>query len=179
MELCKRHHCSMNDDGPSRTALGAATHRAAHQVLDGAQIFPDRLAIPILPDARSAIEEARAHPEHRRLRLFIAGRHRVFEDLAQRQSIIGPTEVVLLGAGLDTFGYRHADMPDLRVWEIDHPASQDWKRTRLVEAGISVPGTSTLSASTSKPTTSPQNWTAPASIERAGWCSAGSESCRT
>jgi len=130
----------VNHDGPSRTALGAATHRAAHQVLDDARIFRDRLAVPILPDAQMAIEEAEAHPERRRLRLFIAGRHRIFEDLAEQQSTLGPAQVVVLGAGLDTFPYRHAATPDLHVWEVDHPASQAWKRIRLADAGIPVPG---------------------------------------
>jgi methyltransferase (TIGR00027 family) len=46
----------------------------------------------------------------------------------------------VLGAGLDTFACRNPLGPELRVFEVDHPATQAWKRGRLAEAGIPVPG---------------------------------------
>ncbi len=46
-------------------------------------------------------------------------------------------QYAVLGAGLDTYGYR-AD-PGVRVFEIDHPATQEWKRGLLAAAGIPVP----------------------------------------
>ncbi|WP_234880948.1 class I SAM-dependent methyltransferase [Mycobacteroides salmoniphilum] len=48
---------------------------------------------------------------------------------------------MLLGAGLDTFAYRNTT-PDLQVFEIDHPAIQEWKRARLTAVGITIPETS-------------------------------------
>jgi methyltransferase (TIGR00027 family) len=53
----------------------------------------------------------------------------------------GVDQYVLLGAGLDSFAYRRADPADgLRIFEVDQPASQGWKRQRLAEIGIGVPG---------------------------------------
>ena len=54
-------------------------------------------------------------------------------------------QYVILGAGLDTFAYRQPplDRP-LRIWEVDHPATQAWKRQRLEEAAIAIPGNLTF-----------------------------------
>ena len=51
----------------------------------------------------------------------------------------------MLGAGLDTFAYRLEPTDDLRVFELDHPATQADKRRRLAEAQIAEPGTSPMS----------------------------------
>jgi methyltransferase (TIGR00027 family) len=52
---------------------------------------------------------------------------------------------VLLGAGLDTFGYRNPFADRLRVFEVDHPATQAWKRAQVEAAGIVVPASLTFS----------------------------------
>jgi methyltransferase (TIGR00027 family) len=123
----------------SRTAIGAAGHRAAHQVLDGASIFVDPFATRILgKDLDSALADA-SDPSRRRLRLFIALRGRIAEDAARRAIGGGVRQIVVLGAGLDTFGYRVAPAERLRVFEVDHPATQAEKHRRLTEAEISVP----------------------------------------
>lgn len=125
---------------PSRTALGAAGHRAAHQVLEGGRIFKDPLALRILgQDAEAAIERARQDPSQRRLRLFIAVRSRFAEDALAVAVEGGVRQVVLLGAGLDTYAYRTPLEHRLRVFEVDHPTTQTWKRERLRDAEISVP----------------------------------------
>src|ERR1700689_5401216 len=91
----------------SRTALGAAGHRAAHQALEGGRIFADPLAMPILgEDAESAVAEAREDPRRTGLRLFIATRSRFAEEAARRAIGKGVRQIVVLGAGLDTFAYR-------------------------------------------------------------------------
>ena len=69
------------------------------------------------------------------LRLFIAARHRFAEDSLSAAVARGTTQAVVLGAGLDTFGYRNPH-PALRVWEVDHPDTGAWKRDRLAAAGI-------------------------------------------
>jgi O-methyltransferase involved in polyketide biosynthesis len=47
---------------------------------------------------------------------------------------------VILGAGLDSFAYRRRDLLDrLRVFEVDHPATQSWKRRRLAAIGVDLP----------------------------------------
>jgi methyltransferase (TIGR00027 family) len=124
----------------SVTALGAAGHRAAHQVLERGLVFADPLALPILgPDADEALALARERPERRPLRLFIAMRSRFAEDSARRAMAEGVRQILVLGAGLDTFAYRLEPPHDLLMFELDHPATQRDKRRRLAEARIAEP----------------------------------------
>jgi len=124
----------------SRTALGAAGHRAAHQTLEGGSIFKDPLAQAILgPDADDAIAFSAAKPDRRGLRLFIAMRSRFAEDSALRAIGKGVRQILVLGAGFDTFAYRLNPQVGAAVYELDHPATQREKRRRLETAGISEP----------------------------------------
>ena len=131
----------MREGQASVTALGAAGHRAAHQVLERGFVFADPLALPILgPDADGAVALARERPERRPLRLFIAMRSRFAEDSAREAIADGVRQILVLGAGLDTFAYRLKPTREMRVFELDHPATQDEKRRRLAEARIVEPG---------------------------------------
>ncbi|NED62732.1 class I SAM-dependent methyltransferase, partial [Streptomyces sp. SID10244] len=76
-------------------------------------------------------------------RLFFAARARFAEDHVGAAVAAGVRQVVILGAGLDTFAYRNPH-PGVRIFEVDHPATQAWKRDRLVAAGIEVPETLTF-----------------------------------
>lgn len=135
----------MQPEQPSRTALGAAAHRAVHQVLERGRIFADPLAVRILgADVEAAVRDAKNDPSRRRLRLFIAVRARFAEDALTAAVADGVRQLVVLGAGLDTYAYRSAFGESLRVFEVDHPATQAWKQQRLVEAEIPVPGTLTF-----------------------------------
>ncbi|GAA1790880.1 class I SAM-dependent methyltransferase [Nocardioides hankookensis] len=128
----------MREGEPSRTAFGAATYRAVHQDVDGGRIFRDPLAWQILGidrEATLAEPEATARP---RLRVFIAARHRFAEDSLAAAVERGVAQVVVLGAGLDTFAYRNP-FAGTRVFEVDFPATGVWKRERLADAGIEVP----------------------------------------
>jgi methyltransferase (TIGR00027 family) len=130
---------------PSRTALAAAAHRAAHQVLEGGRIFADPLALRILGDeAETAVREAREDPSKRRMRLFIAVRTRFAEDALAAAVERGVRQLVVLGAGLDTFAYRNPFGDSLRVFEVDHPATQAWKQERLDAAAIPLPASLTF-----------------------------------
>jgi methyltransferase (TIGR00027 family) len=130
----------MQQGQPSRTALGAAFHRAANQVLEGGFIFADPLAARILgAEAPAAIAAAKNDPSRRKLRLFVAARTRFAEDALAAAIPRGVRQLVVLGAGLDTYAYRAALGESLRVFEVDHPATQVWKRQRLAEAAIPVP----------------------------------------
>jgi methyltransferase (TIGR00027 family) len=132
----------MLEQQPSRTAWMAATHRAAHQVLEHGFIFSDPLALRILgQEAEALVQDAREHPERRGMRAFIAARANLAEA-AVRAGVEqrGVSQLVVLGAGLDTFAYRNPLAGRLRVFEVDHPATQAWKRRRLTEAGIAAPG---------------------------------------
>jgi methyltransferase (TIGR00027 family) len=125
---------------PSRTARAAAVHRAAHQVLEGGHIFCDPLALRILgEDAAAVAREAEHHPSGRRMRIFIAVRTRFAEDALAAAVEHGVRQLVVLGAGLDTYAYRGALAGRLRIFEVDHPATQVWKRACLAGAGIPLP----------------------------------------
>jgi methyltransferase (TIGR00027 family) len=124
---------------PSRTAFGAALLRALHQDLDEPRIFTDPLAWRILGGDRDGLRELGESSGPPGLRRFVAARHRFAEDSLARAVAAGTTQVVVLGAGFDTFAYRNP-FPGTRVFEVDHPATGAWKRERLAEAGIAVPG---------------------------------------
>lgn len=125
----------------SRTAFGAATHRAVHQLLEAGRIFADPLAVPILgPDAEKMMREAMGEPRQRALRFFLAARARYAESrLADGVAGRGIRQLVVMGAGLDTFAYRSPYGESLPVFEIDHPDTQAWKRDKLREAAIAEP----------------------------------------
>lgn len=128
----------MRPGEPSRTAFGAAAHRAVHQDLDGARVFVDPLAWTILGADRSTILAKAEAAGRTWLRLFVAARHRFAEDGLAAAVDRGTRQVVVLGAGLDTFAYRNPH-PGVRVFEVDHPATAAWKAARLRESGITVP----------------------------------------
>src|SRR5277367_1125693 len=130
----------MHEGRASRTAIGAAGHRAAHQVLERGLVFTDPLALAILgQDADEAIAVAKEKPERRPLRFFIALRSRFAEDSARRAIGQGVRQILVLGAGLDTFAYRLETADRLKVFELDHPATQSDKRRHLGEANIAEP----------------------------------------
>ena len=120
----------MQTGRPSRTAYAAARHRALHQILEGGRIFADPLAVAILGESEAALAEAASRdPRGGRMRLFIAIRSRFAEDALRRGGRCrGVSQLVVLGAGLDTYAYRGAMRDKLRIFEVDHPATQAWKR---------------------------------------------------
>ena len=131
--------------GPSRTAVLTAAARALHREEPPPWILDDYLAREL------AGEEGRALGE--RLRAELSGpnlvafsrwmcvRARFPEDIVEDAVAGGVRQYVILGAGLDSFAYRRADLLDrLRVFEVDQPATQAWKRGRLAELGLDQPG---------------------------------------
>ncbi len=71
-------------------------------------------------------------------RLFTAARSRIAEDALSSAVERGVRQIVILGAGLDTFALRNPH-GDLNIYEVDHPATQAWKLERLAEAQIALP----------------------------------------
>ena len=126
----------------SRTAVGAAAYRAAHQILDKPLVFADPLAVRILCGAGEEALKQRLEPEQaqiwRRMRAFMAARSRFTEETLAEAVPNGTSQFVILGAGLDTFAYRHP-YPRLTVLEVDQPATQAFKRAQLAAAAIDVP----------------------------------------
>lgn len=126
---------------PSHTARGAAAYRAIHQTLEGGIIFSDPFASRILDDeTRARLDETAADLSLRPMRLFIAARSRFSEDALAACVVRGVRQIVVLGAGLDTFSLRNPHVGlSVRVFEVDYPATQDWKRERLMQAGLAIP----------------------------------------
>ena len=131
----------MQADAPSRTALGAASYRAVHQVVDRGVLFEDPLAVPIagFADDADARDAADADPASTRMRWFISARSRFADERVFGAVADGAQQVVVLGAGLDTLAYRWRAPSGVRIFEVDHPATQAWKRRRLVEIGVAEP----------------------------------------
>ncbi|RSL16990.1 methyltransferase (TIGR00027 family) [Edaphobacter aggregans] len=133
----------MQHANPSRTALRVAMRRAAHQLYDARPlVLDDPIAVPILgPDYLLEVHKTatKLHkPFSVALRAFLVARSRYAEDLLAQSVARGVIQYVLLGAGLDTFAHRNP-YPSLRVFEVDHPATQQWKRELLETSGISTP----------------------------------------
>jgi methyltransferase (TIGR00027 family) len=130
---------------PSFSALTAAAARAAHLIVDGEPaIFADPLAAALLGDrAEELIGYHRLHGTHPVLsgaRVQVTCRSRYAEHALARAAGDGVTQYVILGAGLDSFAYRGGLLAGrVRVFEVDHPASQEVKRAALAAAGIEVP----------------------------------------
>jgi methyltransferase (TIGR00027 family) len=125
----------------SQTALLAAAARAAHLIVDAEPyIFADTLAATLLDDrADEFIDYHRNHGRHVVLagaRAQVICRSRYAEG---RVSASRADQYVILGAGLDSFAYRSTS--PMRVFEVDHPATQALKRDNLARAGIAVPDT--------------------------------------
>ena len=139
MDSVKREH-------PSHTALRVALRRAAHQVYDAHPlVFDDPIAVPMLGRYAEELERTPGRNASRKprpfsvgLRAFLVARSRYAEDMLAQAVKRGVTQYVLLGAGLDTFAHRNP-YPSLRVFEVDHPATQLWKRELLLGTRLPTP----------------------------------------
>ena len=123
--------------------------RAAHQLYDEPPlVFADPLAMRVLPmeaqvEVRGREEMERTQPFARGMRAFVCARSRFAEDALSQAIVTGVRQYIVLGAGLDTYAGRSPHR-DLRIFEVDHPATQAWKRDRLARSGIHVPNTVTF-----------------------------------
>jgi len=135
----------MEEGGSSRTAIWTATLRAAHYLLDREpKILDDPFARAFA--GFSTDEEllkglnALVYPDLARMRTLFALRNRYAEDELVRTIEHGISQYIILGAGLDSFAYRRPDLlRTIDVYEVDHPASQTWKRARIEDLGIKIP----------------------------------------
>ena len=121
----------------SITAARTATYRAEHQLVETVRVFEDPFAARLLGD--DAVPPGdEAVPGRAGTRAFVVTRARYAEDRLAHAVRHGAATYIVLGAGLDTFALRNP-FPDLSVVEIDHPATQAWKRERYAAAGLAVP----------------------------------------
>ncbi len=131
--------------GPSRTAVVMAVARAAHRDEPPPWVLDDDVSFALAgPDAVAVREElvARLSPDSLvAFTRWACVRARLPEDVTEEALESLVRQYVVLGAGLDTFAYRRTDLLSrgLRVFEVDHPATQEWKRERLRLLGIHPP----------------------------------------
>jgi methyltransferase (TIGR00027 family) len=129
----------------SDTAALTAMLRAAHQLVDDEpRIVDDPIAVRLVDDAtRDLITSQPAALFSGALmipRAAVLLRSRYAEDLLAQAVAQGVGQFVILGAGLDTFAFRQpAFARQLQIYEVDHPATQAWKRERLAAAGVAAP----------------------------------------
>lgn len=129
---------------PSQSAILTAAARALHRLEPPPLVLDDTLALAL--GGENAVELMariqRELPPEALLSFsrWVCVRARVPEDIVEQAVANGVDQYVILGAGLDSFAYRRVDLSGhLRVFEIDHPASQEWKRRRIESVGIPVP----------------------------------------
>ena len=134
---------------PSRTAVLTAAARALHREEPPPWVLDDPLAIKLAgEDGPVLIERMRTELSHESMLDFtrwVAGRGRFVEDLVEEAAADGVGQYVILGAGLDSFAYRHHELlRKLRVFEVDQPGSQAWKLRRLESLDIARPANLTF-----------------------------------
>ena len=141
-------HDSVPNPVPKPSALRVAIIRAAHQLLDNPVVFEDSLALRVLGNEEA--ERLRRDllrynaPALLSLRASLVVRSRLAEDEWAQARGCGVRQYVILGAGLDTYAYRHLTDDESRIYEVDLPSMQRWKRDCLRMAGIEEPASLTF-----------------------------------
>ncbi|MET7512977.1 class I SAM-dependent methyltransferase [Streptomyces sp. NPDC005480] len=127
---------------PDSSAVRVALWRALHVRIDAPpHVFEDEVGLE-LADPEAGWQDRPDMDPHATsgFRAAIVSRARFVEDLIDERIDDGITQYVVLGAGLDTFAQRRPDVAGrVRVFEIDQPETQAWKRRRLIELGYGVP----------------------------------------
>lgn len=126
---------------PDNTAVRVALWRALHTIDDAPpHVFVDRLGLALVAPEEGWRERPDMGPFTRPFRASIVARARFVEDLVEERLAQGVAQYVILGAGLDTFSQRRAELAArLAVFEIDQPTTQAWKQQRLAALGLPIP----------------------------------------
>jgi methyltransferase (TIGR00027 family) len=137
-----RDALALTDPGPDSTAARVALWRALHVQLDPPpHVLEDEVGLRLLAPGDGWRRRPDMDPlGTRRSRASIVARARFIEDLVAEQAGRGVRQYVILGAGLDTFAQRRPELASrLRVFEVDRPGPQTWKRERLIDLGFGIP----------------------------------------
>ena len=118
--------------------------RAAHQILDDPKILNDPIAIKIIgPEGKAEIQSQKRKLKTKLqnyLRAIVVARSKYTEDKFLDVLNKGVSQYVILGAGLDTCAYRNSQTySNIKIFEIDYPATQQWKQQYLRTANITIP----------------------------------------
>lgn len=133
---------SARRSAPDDTAVRVALWRALHLDVDAPpHVLTDGVGLALAQPDSEWRARGDMHPTGTAgFRASIVGRARFLDDLVLERAHSGIEQYVILGAGLDTFAQRHGDVAaNLRIFEIDQPGTQDWKRRRLTEEGHPIP----------------------------------------
>ncbi|HTV21096.1 MAG TPA: class I SAM-dependent methyltransferase [Polyangiaceae bacterium] len=125
---------------PENTAARVALWRALHVQADAPpHVFVDEVGLRLVAPPEGWRSRPDMSPFTAPFRASIVARARFVEDLLAERVARGVVQYVILGAGLDTFAQRRADLgTQLRVFEIDQPGPQAWKRQRLIDLGVGI-----------------------------------------
>ncbi len=153
-------------DEHSRTAIVAAVTRALHTERAENPILEDEIATELYTPEEAervverGLETALTEDQRQQLgadyslieAIEIIHRHGAFAAASKArnryaedclENAIRNNEIrqyVIVGAGLDTFAFRRPDLAEeLSIFELDHPASQQFKQTRLSNVGLESP----------------------------------------
>lgn len=129
-------------DEPDSTAVRVALWRAMHVEVDAEpHVLDDVVGLQLVAPDGNWRDRPDMHPMGTRgFRAAIVARARFIEDLVSEQAAAGVTQYVVLGAGLDTLAQRRPELgAHLRIFEVDQPGTQAWKRRRLEEVGFGIP----------------------------------------
>ncbi|MEL7445465.1 MAG: SAM-dependent methyltransferase [Pseudomonadota bacterium] len=132
----------MTLQGPSKTAIACARARACHMLVDDKPwIYEDRTAAALVDLEQQIVDGYDLEEPKKRIfsetRSIFLIRERYGEDMLADAVKDGATQYVVLGAGLNTFAYNGSDTSRIvTTFEVDHPATQTWKKSRLDELGL-------------------------------------------
>ncbi|WKU48945.1 class I SAM-dependent methyltransferase [Streptomyces sp. VNUA116] len=127
---------------PDHTAVRVALWRALHVQADAPpHVLDDEIGLRLADPGQDWRERGdMTMPGVSGVRASIVARARFVEDLVAERADAGATQYVILGAGLDSFAQRRPELGSrLRVFEVDQPGTQAWKRQRLAGLGYDVP----------------------------------------
>jgi len=130
------------DPAPDSTAARVALWRALHVLADAPpHVLDDDIGLKLLAPGEDWRDRGDMDPQFTRpFRASIVARARFIEDLVVEQMGRGLEQYVILGAGLDSFAQRRPEIASrIRIFEVDQPGPQAWKRQRLMELGFGVP----------------------------------------
>src|SRR5437870_7773768 len=127
---------------PDSTAVRVALWRAMHVQIDPPpHVLEDEIGLRLVTPEADWRRRPDMDPHFTsRFRASIVARARFVEDLVTEEVRRGVEQYVILGAGLDTFAQRRPEIASrLRIFEVDRPGPQAWKRQRLIEFGFGIP----------------------------------------
>lgn len=127
---------------PDHTAVRVALWRALHVQVDSPPyVLEDEIGLRLAAPEDGWRQRPDMDPESTSgFRASIVARARFIEDLVTEQLGQGVTQYVILGAGLDTFAQRRPEIASrMRIFEVDQPGTQSWKKQRLSELGFDIP----------------------------------------